>query len=156
MEQKDIFAQRLKIAMELRNVRAAELARQTGISPADISHYLKGDYAAKQNRVYEIARVLEVSKAWLMGVSDVMETSQIGFSKPEPVTIDLTMAYDVIRKRQKELFIQEGLEDEKANNLVALLDTLKKIPGDYYQEVQNYAKYIATTSQKESGNEDNQ
>ena len=51
----------------MRGMKQIELATLSGISKYSISHYLKGDWEGKQDAVYELARVLDVSEAWLMG-----------------------------------------------------------------------------------------
>ena len=61
------FAQRLAEAMKIREVSQTELHERTGINKSSISTYLKGGYEARQNKVYEIARALNVSEPWLMG-----------------------------------------------------------------------------------------
>lgn len=61
------FAQRLREGLDLRGMKQIELATRSGISKYSISHYLKGDWEGKQDAVYELARVLNVSEAWLMG-----------------------------------------------------------------------------------------
>jgi repressor LexA len=61
------FAERLAEAMRFREVSQTELHNRTGINKSSISTYLKGEYEAKQKKVYEIARALSVSPAWLMG-----------------------------------------------------------------------------------------
>lgn len=67
---KATFAERLAEAMRLREVSQTELHNRTGINKSSISTYLKGEYEAKQDKVYEIARALSVSPAWLMGYDD--------------------------------------------------------------------------------------
>lgn len=61
------FAQRLREGLDLRGMKQIDLATRSGISKYSISHYLKGDWEGKQDAVYELARVLGVSEAWLMG-----------------------------------------------------------------------------------------
>lgn len=61
------FSVRLKKAMELRKIKASKLSKRTNISPPMISDYLKGKYKAKQNNIYQLAKVLNVNEAWLMG-----------------------------------------------------------------------------------------
>lgn len=65
----NIFATRMRQAMNEKNVTAAELVRMTGIGKSAISSYLSGRYLPKQNNTFYIARALEVSPAWLMGGS---------------------------------------------------------------------------------------
>jgi transcriptional regulator with XRE-family HTH domain len=61
------FAERLREAMKSREIPAAELARQTDISTAAISRYLRGDYEPKQDKLIAIAKALRVNAGWLMG-----------------------------------------------------------------------------------------
>lgn len=69
------FAQRLREGLNLRGMKQIELATRSGISKYSISHYLKGDWEGKQDAVYELARALNVSEAWLMGYDVPVERS---------------------------------------------------------------------------------
>ena len=69
------FAQRLAEALKIREVSQTELHERTGINKSSISTYLKGEYEARQNKVYEIARALNVSEPWLMGYDVPMSRS---------------------------------------------------------------------------------
>ena len=69
------FAQRLREGLDLRGMKQIELATRSGISKYSISHYLKGDWEGKQDAVYELARALNVSEAWLMGYDVPAERS---------------------------------------------------------------------------------
>lgn len=69
----DTFKNRLLQAMELRQIKAAELAKRTGLSKAQISQYTNGIYEAKQAALYKLAVALDVSEAWLMGYDVPME-----------------------------------------------------------------------------------
>ena len=53
----------------------AKKTATSGISKYSISHYLKGDWEGKQDAVYELARALNVSEAWLMGYDVPAERS---------------------------------------------------------------------------------
>lgn len=61
------FKNRLKQIMSERNISQSELSRRTGIGRNSISDYLKGKYEAKQDKVFELAKALNVNEAWLMG-----------------------------------------------------------------------------------------
>lgn len=69
------FAQRLREGLDLRGMKQIELATRSGISKYSISHYLRGDWEGKQDAVYELARALNVSEAWLMGYDVPAERS---------------------------------------------------------------------------------
>jgi transcriptional regulator with XRE-family HTH domain len=59
--------------MDIRGMKKAELARRTGISQQSIGQYARGQYEAKQSALYDIAEVLDVNIAWLMGYDVPME-----------------------------------------------------------------------------------
>lgn len=58
---------RLKEAMLDKDMKPIELSNLTGIPKSMVSYYLAGRSIPKADRVYEIAKVLGVSEAWLMG-----------------------------------------------------------------------------------------
>ncbi|MGN1194747.1 MAG: helix-turn-helix domain-containing protein [Acutalibacteraceae bacterium] len=61
------FAERFSKALDERNMTAAELSRRLGVNEGTISNYKKGSYEPKQRRLESIAKILDVSIAWLMG-----------------------------------------------------------------------------------------
>ena len=61
------FARRLREGLDVRGMTQAELAKRSGISKSSISRYIKGDWEGKQSAVYELAKALGVTEAWLMG-----------------------------------------------------------------------------------------
>jgi transcriptional regulator with XRE-family HTH domain len=67
------FGERLKEIMSIRNVRAVDITRHCNISPSQISHYLKDDYAPKQPVIVKLARYLRVNEVWLIGYDCDME-----------------------------------------------------------------------------------
>lgn len=69
------FAERLKGALEMRQITKAELSRITGISKSSLTRYTKGDWEGKQDAVFAIAQALDVSEAWLMGYDVPIERS---------------------------------------------------------------------------------
>lgn len=84
MKQSD-FASRLSLALELRNMKAADLSKRTGVSEGTISCYINGKYEAKQNRVRVFADALNVNPAWLMGYDvpiEIDEQPNSGFFIP--------------------------------------------------------------------------
>ena len=59
--------ERLREAMEDREMTQAELVRRSGISKGTISSYLSGRFEPKQTAIYLMAKALNVNEAWLMG-----------------------------------------------------------------------------------------
>ena len=84
MKQTD-FAERLTQALELRGLSAADLSRAAGVSEGTISCYKNGRYQAKQNRVYDFAKILNVDPAWLMGYDVPMEPQKQAAPQPTPI-----------------------------------------------------------------------
>ena len=67
---------RLREAMDVRNMRAVELVEKTGIPKGAISYYLSGKSQPKSDRLYIIAKALDVSEAWLLGFDVPMERTE--------------------------------------------------------------------------------
>lgn len=67
------FKDRLKEALDLRQMMPVELARKSGINKGSISKYLKGGYLPKQNNIGAMAEALNVSPTWLMGYNVTMD-----------------------------------------------------------------------------------
>lgn len=64
------FAERFCQALINADITAAELSRKLNIPEGTISQYKSGAYEPKQRRLEQISKALDVSVAWLMGVSD--------------------------------------------------------------------------------------
>lgn len=95
---------RLKEAMEIRGFRAVDLIDRTGIPKVTLSYYMSGKTEPKADRIYTLAKVLDVSEAWLMGFDVPM------YRTDEQKKNDV-LAEVVVRLRK----------DEKLYNLVAKL-----------------------------------
>lgn len=58
---------RLKEALEIRGLRAADLVEKTGVPKSAVSFYLAGKSKPKADRLYIIAQALDINEAWLLG-----------------------------------------------------------------------------------------
>ncbi len=67
------FKERLIEAMKKKNMKAIDLSEKTGISKARISQYVNGVYIPKSKSTLAIAKALNVSETWLMGLDVPME-----------------------------------------------------------------------------------
>lgn len=74
------IAERLKTALEIRDISQSELSRKTGIGKSSISTYLTGEYEPKQKNIYKMALALNVNEAWLMGAEVPMERQDVAAS----------------------------------------------------------------------------
>lgn len=80
----DSISNRLKRAMEIRNMKQSKLSQITGIGKSSISQYISGDYEPKQGNIYLLAQALDVNEAWLMG-HDVKMDREI---KPTSISLN--------------------------------------------------------------------
>ena len=141
------IAERLKVALEYRHMTAAELSRKSKISTAALSRYMKGDYQPKQDKIYEMARVLRVSPSWLMGFDTDMETSNdvlavAGAVATAPIAGVASIIYekiaDVVDKylpsSEEQKFLEQfrKLTAEQRATILAVMETLetKKAPSE--------------------------
>ena len=60
-------AERLREALAARGMKPVDLHEKTGISKASISQYMSGHVNPKQDRIYLMAKALNVDELWLMG-----------------------------------------------------------------------------------------
>ena len=69
----DTCGSRIAKALAIRGMRQAELCKLAKVPKSSLSLYLSGAYEPKQDRIYSIAKALNVSEAWLMGYDVPME-----------------------------------------------------------------------------------
>lgn len=69
----DTFANRLRYAIMIKDIKPIELSKKTGISKTNISCYMSGKYEAKQDGVKSLADALNVNPVWLMGYDVPMD-----------------------------------------------------------------------------------
>lgn len=67
------ISQRIKEALDIRNMKQNDLVQKTGIGKSSISTYISGDWKPKQENLCKIAEALNVNEAWLMGMDVPME-----------------------------------------------------------------------------------
>ncbi len=102
------FSFRLKKAMEIKRMKAAQLSKLTGIKPPLISDYLSGKYKAKQDKVYLLAKALNVNEAWLMG-----------YDVPMDRIITEKTKSDILRDKI------ENLSDLQKDAIIQIIDNMK-------------------------------
>ena len=74
-------SKRIETALKLKGIKQSDLCKLANIPKSSLSLYLSGAYEPKQDRVYSIAKALNVNEAWLMGYDVPMETK-----KPSPIS----------------------------------------------------------------------
>ncbi len=69
-------SERLSQALSINNITQTELCKKTGIPKSAMSQYIKGNFEPKQDRIYLIAKALNISEAWLMGYDVSMQREE--------------------------------------------------------------------------------
>ncbi len=109
------FRTRLEEALSQRNMRAAQLSRDSGVNKATISQYLKGVYEPKREQLCRMAEVLGVTPEWLEGY----DAAQTPDEPPELVcripvygigALDTPIRYEVCDPIYKDCFYVEADE----------------------------------------------
>jgi transcriptional regulator with XRE-family HTH domain len=101
---------RLKEALDAKQMRAVELTQKTGVPKSAVSFYLAGKSQPKADRLYLIARALDVSETWLLGY-------------------DVPMARSIESKKNDQLaklVIKMRSDESLYNDVVALSELTEK------------------------------
>ena len=73
MEIVDTFQNRLKKAVEMKNIKQVDLVEKTGLDKTLINKYLAGITNARQQKLTKLADALGVNEVWLMGYDVPMQ-----------------------------------------------------------------------------------
>ncbi|BFK81282.1 hypothetical protein I3900191A7_14270 [Clostridium baratii] len=119
------IAERIKEALEIRNMKQVDLVEKTKIGKSSISTYISGAYEPKQKNIYKIAKALNVNEAWLMGLDVPMEK-----------TNDLAIQPNISLSKEE----QQHIEDLRKLN-----DMGKKKVITYTKDLIEMPKYIKET-----------
>lgn len=92
---------RIADALEIRKMTAKDLADKTGISKSSISQYMNGIVKPKADRIYLIAKALNVNEAWLLGYNVPMDID----SEPNAIPLYSQVSCGV------GMFIDDLIED---------------------------------------------
>ncbi|WP_312982408.1 XRE family transcriptional regulator [Leuconostoc falkenbergense] len=109
----DNFNNRLKQAMEYRNVKPAELSKLTNIGKSSISQWLSGKYSAKQDKIFVIAKALNVNPSWLIGANVPMSNETL----PDKI-FNLSSKLD--EKRQTNVYNFTEQQYNEQNNIIQM------------------------------------
>lgn len=109
-EKVDSCGKRIAQALIIKGMRQADLCKIAGVPKSSLSLYLSGAYDPKQDRVYDMAKALNVSEAWLMGYDVPMERieekkppEEPKLSEGEEILLDL---FKRIPEDKQELVLQ--------------------------------------------------
>ena len=111
--------ERIKRALRIRGMRQYELCQLTKIPKSAISQYVSGAFEPKQDRVYLIAKALNVSEAWLMGFDVPMARERNSPEEPK------------LSEGEKMLLeLYNRVSDETKEVLITMMSSFDKIPTD--------------------------
>lgn len=80
-------SKRISEALKIKGMKQSQLCKLAKVPKSSLSLYLSGAYEPKQDRVYDMARALNVNEAWLMGYDVPMERQ---IKKDSPTEADLS------------------------------------------------------------------
>lgn len=89
---------RIKMALIIRNMKQTELCKLANVPKSSLSLYLSGAYEPKQDRIYSMAKVLNVSEAWLMGYDVPMNKEQIDIKTELTISPEEKLMLELFRK----------------------------------------------------------
>lgn len=112
--------QRISKALSIRGIKQSELCALAKIPKSSLSLYLSGAYEPKQDRIYDMAQVLDVDPVWLMGFDVPMEKQQSSPDKQE-LTEGEKLVLELFRK------IPEDRQPEALELLQVALKMQKKL-----------------------------
>ena len=117
---KDAICSRIQKAMDIRSMKAVDICEKTGIPKSSMSMYLAGKVEPKSDRLYKIAKCLDVAEAWLLGYDVPIE-------RPKSQKNNDAISDIVVQLRSDGEFLSivlkiSKMEPEKRKSLNALLD----------------------------------
>lgn len=123
------IADRIKEALEIRNMKQIDLVEKTKIGKSSISTYISGAYEPKQKNIYKIAKALNVDEAWLMGLDVPMEKVE---------NIDLNSPLALSKEEEKHIEDLRKLNTEGKDKVITYTKDLIEMPK--YQKENNITK----------------
>ncbi len=108
-EKSETCGKRIEKALLIRKMKQADLCRLANVPKSSMSLYLRGAYEPKQDKIYKMAVVLNVSEIWLMGYDVPMERDEITTSDSIELTKSERIMLDLFRRipeSQQEVLIQ--------------------------------------------------
>lgn len=89
---------RIEEALLFKKMKQTDLCKKANVPKSSLSLYLSGAYEPKQDRIYDMAKALDVSEAWLMGYDVPMERQSNPPSEEKALTEGEEMLLDLFRQ----------------------------------------------------------
>lgn len=116
---------RLAEALNIRGLKAVDLAEKTKLSKSSVSHWINQHWQPKQMALVKMAKVLDVSEMWLAGYDVPMERPV------EQKNIDeLAKLVNKLRKNDKLKSVcmdLSELDDSQLNTVSVMIKEIKRL-----------------------------
>ena len=116
---------RIAEAINMRGIKAVELADRTGITQSQIASWKRNRWQPKQTALYKMAKVLDVSERWLAGYDVPMERSS-----EQKKADDLAEIIHKMRDNDKYVDIMDYVIKLDDNQLIMIEQMLKGLIKD--------------------------
>ena len=117
------IAKRFRYIMNLRNKKAVDLAEDSGVSAATISHYVNGSRCPSTDIALKLGKILNCNPIWLMDLDEKMTISVFN--------IDKTGIEEEYRKLR---------EENKYHKYYDIINSLNSLPEESQNKLINYFK----------------
>ena len=97
-EKTETCGKRIEKALIIRKMKQSELCKLANVPKSSLSLYLRGAYEPKQDKIYKMATVLNVSEVWLMGYDVPMERDVITSPTPLMLTDSEKIMLELFRR----------------------------------------------------------
>ena len=107
---------RIEKALSIRNMKQSELSKLTKVPKSSLSLYIKEAYEPKQDKIYAMAKALNVSDMWLMGYDVPMVRNDITSTELTGREKDMLEIFRQIPDKQQEILMQmlhDGLKTKE-------------------------------------------
>ena len=113
------FSERLRTALNNKNMKQSVLAYKLGINRSYISNYLAGKYSARPETIAKMAKILDVSEAWLNGFDVPMHDI------PQTKNNEVLKEYVVFHRNGKNVKVKFTPEQQKIFDALVSSSTLE-------------------------------
>lgn len=98
-------AERIRVALAVRDMKQVDLCQMTGIKKSAMSQYCSGAITPRQDATDDIARALGVSIPWLMGYDVPMEPDGAAVPKLAPEEAELLEIFRGLQEQEQALIL---------------------------------------------------
>ena len=128
------FSERLKNILNEKNITQSELSKITGIGKSSLTAYIKGEYKPKQDKIYKIAKALDVPIFYLTDWDEYDKKVNLSELKTD------VEIYKLLSKK---------FNDEETSQISLIIDNFKQLKDkkrlvDYSNNLLNADEYDLT------------